>query len=351
MAAILAWVLIAASPVAAGDWSTPTIVFAGNDVTAVAFDSAGNYHAAIAPTTISGHFGIEYVEQGRHEWVIRKGSVDPFVPELAIAYDSNHVRIVWVDTQQRDAIWLSRNDTGSWVSSRLWNDEAFNPQVVSFGRDIGVAFRDGSDELRYLTWDPVIGPTKPERIAGNCCHGISMALAGGSLSIAFSTNNDVTRLVTTTDLGASWSKSRAACSACADPSLAFRGAIPLVLYRKQKEAWYVYRNGASWSEPVRVFRRGRHKDQTITDPEIVTNADGEIAAAATRNTYVSGQEPRTDVMFRWIRPWDSPENAYGTYELWRPQLTINGGAPKILFNVACACAGGASGGEYLVRQP
>src|SRR4051812_370145 len=83
-------VLVAASPVAAGDWSVPVEVFEGNNVAAVVFDAAGNYHGAFAPTTISGHFGIQYVESGSHQWVVRKGAVDPFVPEIAIAYEPDH---------------------------------------------------------------------------------------------------------------------------------------------------------------------------------------------------------------------------------------------------------------------
>jgi hypothetical protein len=55
-------------------------------------------------------------------------------------------------------------------------------------------------------------------------------------------------------------------------------------------------------------------------------------------------------MFRPIRPWGSPEVAFGTYELRQPQLSINAGAVSILFNVACACAGGGSGGEFLVKR-
>jgi hypothetical protein len=347
---VFAWLLVSASAVSADFWTPPHEVFAGNNVAAVAFDAAGNYHAAFAPTTISGHFGIEYVEQGSRQWVVRKGHVRPFVPEMAIAADADHVRIVWVDTQHRDAIWLSRNDTGSWVSSRLWQGKAFSPQVVSFGRDIGIVFRDGSDELRYFIWDPVTGPTTPQYLVSSCCHGYSMALSGDSLSIAFSTTSDVARLVTTTDRGASWSPSPVICTSCADPSIALRNGIPVVLYRGHRDAWYVYRNGSSWSAPVKVFHPGKHKDQTITNPEIVTNPFGDIAATAMRTTFVAGQEPRTDVMYRSIRPWASAEVAFGTYELGLPRLTVNGGSASILFNADCACAGGESGGEFLVKQ-
>ena len=344
VSACLAALLLTATPVAASAWKSPKVVFQGNNQEAVAYDVSGRYHAAIALTTISGRYGLEYVESGRRQWVFHKGQTIPFVPELAIAYSPTYVRIVWVDTQHRNAIWISRNDTGSWVSSRLWLGRAHDPQVAALGSGIAVVFRDASDRLRYLTWDPVGGPSAAVIVASHCCHGYSLQTNAGTPTIALSTTDDVTKVETQT--GPDWA-STTLCASCSNPSLAYRGEVPVVLYRSNGDAWYIYRNGASWSAPVLVFRGNRHRNEAIYQPEIVTNASGDIAATAVRTTSRPRVEPHSDVLFRSIRPWGSVETAYSFLDiLVDPFLTISGGRTTILFNEPCACAGGMSGGEF-----
>jgi hypothetical protein len=73
---------------------------------------------------------------------------------------------------------------------------------------MGVAFRDDSGRLQYVDWDPVSGPTNPETVAVNCCDGYSMSVDEGALSIAFATTSGVARVVSTTNRGTTWSRSR-----------------------------------------------------------------------------------------------------------------------------------------------
>ena len=231
--------VLAASPAAAAYWTEPTPYWGGYSESAVTFDAGGHLHAAIAPTKIAGPYGILYVTDHTSEWVLRRGDMTPFYPETSIAYSAGKVRIVWVDSDHRGALWLSRNDTGTWVSSRLWLGVAHDPVVANLGRGVGVAFRDSARRLRYLTWDPVKGPSVPVVVATHCCDGFSLAVAGGQPAIAYASQNSGAFYAARTTGG--WHSSPICGAPCGQPSLAFRNSVPAIVYVSGDDIWYVYR--------------------------------------------------------------------------------------------------------------
>ena len=252
-------------------WTGPSYFVYDSGAYAATFAAGHVYTAEPAP---SGGYGpgsgpgVGYTSSAGTQFACCVPSQRYFF-ELSIAVHlvlgATWARIVWVDSNNRDAVWLSRNDTGQWVTSRLWIGKAYTPSVANLGRGIAVAFEDSHGRLRYLTWDPVSGPSAPITVSSDCCTGFSLAVNGGHPAIAFATRSYVLRLWTggTTVTVAHNAES---------PSLAFAHGAPAIAY-DSGGVWYAHRVGSTW-HTARVL------GLAYSEPSLAADASGRVALVA-----------------------------------------------------------------------
>lgn len=323
----------------AAGWTTPVQLFTAMEGPAYSatFDATGHVRAAVEGQDNPGLF---YVTESSQHHVVG-GSHFQFESAIAHTSVSGHgvERIVWVDPNNRGALWLTRNDTGSWVSSRLWIGTAFTPSVANLGPGIAVAFRDGAHQLRYLKWTPAGGPTSPVVVSNRCCTGApSIAIQGGLPSVAFSEANTGPsahrlRLASRSAAGV-WHTSTVDLHATSSPSFAFAvGGVPVIAYNAiASGVWYARKSG------------GWHLSQvfgtTFAEPAIAADSTGMIAVVAIREETPSlvGQ-----IKFRRVdvaSPATLIADSSGlTGHPNDPRIGLSGGHATVTFTSSCECAG------------
>ena len=340
---IAAFVLLAGSPVdASGGWTKPHR-FDG-DCSAPAysavFDSAGGLHASATADCRSP--GLWYFTAHTATRVV-SGDRYGITPAIAIRArgGGTDVRIAWADPSDGTDLWLTRNDTGAWVSSRLWLGDAHDPAIAPWGPGVAVAFRDGSHRLRVLTWDPVTGPSAAAVVSGHCCAGLpSIAASAHGLGVAFSetaTGSGAHRLRLATRTSGGWSLQTVDGHTTRDPSLAYTaGGVPVVAYEASHAGiWYARPGAASW-HLRQVLGTGHHQ------AHIATDASGRVGVAATGVVF-----RRLDIASPAVTVAHASD--LDTEDLLVPRLGFAAGHADITFSSFCACAGGG-GGVWVTRQ-
>lgn len=340
LAFLVALVALPSTAAAAEGWTSPDSVW-GEPAPrhSVAFDPDGHLHAATEGQHSGG--GLWYVTSSSQERVV-KGRWE-FEPAIALRASPDHVsvRIVWVDREDRSALWLTRNDTGSWVSSRLWLGKAFRPSIAALGSGLAVVFRDGRDRLRYLRWDPVTGPTEPEVVTTRCYRGPTPLLVRAGVPwVAFAHAGAVgprLRLAHRTDRG--WRASTVHEGRTSGPALHFDGRSPVLAYDTPSGIRWARRTDGGW-------RRARVHGVTVDGAPGIASRGG--------RTYVVGADGSRVV----VRRVDAP---HGPIVLARPlELSTEGvydariafaaGRLTVTFTTACGCAGGGGGIWLTARE-
>ena len=332
---------------AAPGWTTPTqfAYMYGNYPThySVAF-AAGHVYTAESDDFVYGP-GLLYTTKVGTEVVCCNPS-HRYDFESAIAVHlvlgATWARIVWTDPDNRDALWISRNDSGHWVTSRLWIGAAYTPSIANLGRGIAVAFRDGNYRLRYLTWDPVSGPTRPIVVAHQCCAGLALALHNGHPAIALATIQHALKF---------WQPGTLVSvdNSASNPSLTFDNhGRPAIAYGGDG-VWFARRSSSGWSTR-RVM--GLAYDQ----PSITIDGSGEIAlvaaGATSSKTWIAFK--RLDVASNTLTLMQAPYDTVGgepTY--WdQPHVTlVSGRAVAVAYYAGSpGSAGGGFAGPYVTRQ-
>lgn len=310
----------------------------------VALDGAGRSHIAFA--SIHQMPGLWY-QIDRREPVRVTGTGARFDLEVGIALHTSGStvtpRIVWADEDDRKALWLSDRDSGSWTSRRIWIGRAFDPVVTPRGRGVAVTFTDGKGRLRYLTWDPISGATKPVTIATGCCTGPpAMGVRDGTVWVAFAESRSGTdRLrVAKRQSNGTWAITTVDATNSADPSLAFRGSssFPTIAYRARgKGVRVASRSGGAW-------RWRKVAGSAYGDPSIAADAAGRTVIAtvsATRVAFrrIDSASASLTVVARAEQDTSNPLVESPTIGLYEGRATIHfgaggeGGSPAGLFRV------------------
>jgi hypothetical protein len=260
-----------------------------------------------------------------------------FQSAMATHVKSGHalIRIAWIDPDRRDAIWLTRNDGGSWTTSRLWVGTARDVSVTNLHRGIAVAFRDGSHRLRYLDWDPVTGPTAAEVVAAHCCSGApSIAVHGGHPSIAYSrTASHGGRLVLATQ-GSGWTAALVTTTASRDPSMAFAAdGSTDIIYGTAGNGVFLARRAAGPWHRTQIF------SSRYGSPAIAADSTGAVVAVAARSNgrriVERGLAPLSPVVTVGTAPG-------GDERASQPFVGLHAGLAMVTYAFTCdGCSGNA----------
>ena len=330
------------SPVSASGWTTPGRIYVpgGNIAYSATIGTNGTVRAA-AEGGLSGP-GLFYVTTGGSERIVG-GERYYFESAITAQRISGHtrVRVAWVDTLDRTALWLTRDHGGSWLSSRVWIGTAHDVAMAPLGDGVAIAFRDGKHRLRYLTWDATHGPSAVDVVAPGCCRGApSLVVKGHTARIAFAESAGSHRVrLASGSRGGTWSISTVDTHDGDAPSVALRAdGTPVLAYeRSGAGVWWAWRHAGAWSHQ-QVFPNG------YIDAAIAADSSGRVVAVA----------DGAQLKYRRLDVASSTRtlarvSALHVDGLYHPVVGLSGGKGVVTFASFCGCAGDG-GGIWLTRQ-
>jgi len=335
-------------------WGAPKPFYmpGGNSDFESTFASDGSVHVA-SNGGVTGS-GLWYARAGHYERFLVNSilSADAVIAVRGTG-SSADVRIAWSDTEPASgeaALWLSRNDTGVWVSSRIFIGRVTPVGIVNLSdRRVGIVFTDRHDRLRYITWHPVNGPSTPVTIADRCCTGsVSMVIRGGKPVVAYSETRSSgyggpLRVVELS--GSTWKNRMVDSATTYGASAAFDSAGRLLIaYDRSASIRLARRVGSSWSS-----RQVLGEDWY--GPSLATDASGRIAVAAGRTEVEPGYGTKRMAYLRLDRPSDLVKMDIVRSDGWYGHLGFKSGKAVVVFGVWCACAGGGPDARvWTIRQ-
>lgn len=326
---------IGLSPVAAAGWSHHVLVGPlGTDQ----FVSTFNAHGS--PEFVTTEEGLAF---NGFDNIIRPAKNDrrTFFEagiEASGSTSSPEIRVAWVDEVDRDALWISRNDTGSWVNSRLWKGTPKNPSLASHDRGIAVAFVDKNANLRYLTWDPVYGPTHPQVVASGCCTGSpALAMHHGSPVIAYAeTGSGRLRLAKWSH--GNWHLTTVAATGSSDPSIAWGAAGAVIAYRGSGDIRYAHHSSSGWR----------------TDEVLSLGDHPEIAADSTGRVVVVADDHHSKILFRRIDVASAIQTVASAHGSWirdsNPFVELVDGKARVVYAEGTPGAGGPGSIRWAIAE-
>jgi hypothetical protein len=340
--ALAAILTLACSSLAVAGWTKPLPVYLGRSgpTHSTVVDGSGAIHIAVGDGGTSP--GLRYIRGiGSTSWsTMRLTNRLDVEPSIALHKVGGHDRLAIVfvrvsgPTLARQGLWLASNDSGTWLTTKIFSGAARQPSAAFVGGHLAVAFQDGSHRLRYLVRNGSSSTT--EVVSGACCTGgASLGVASGTPWIAFSERNPGStpeRLQVATG-GSGWTLQTVDSRDTSSPSIAFTSGTPHLAYVAKGV-------GVVWSSPA---QSGWGKSLIFGDctaADIATDATGVLVIVGSDLTHVRIQ--REDVQ---SGPLTVATGVGGGVS--SPEVVASGGKTRVVYDFA---GGGTADGVYVTAE-